>query len=72
MIHSMTGHYLILDSFFEKEHALIKSFDLECEQVLHLVSLVVDPFQLQMRNFQALSLEKRGIEEIVDLLLVNL
>jgi hypothetical protein len=57
MVHSMTGHDLVFDPFFEQEHAFIKGLHFKCKQILNLISLIIDPFELQTWNINVLSFE---------------
>ena len=72
MIHSVGCHNLILDTLLKQKHAFFKGSHLKCEEVLHLISLVVDPLQFEMREVAASCFEEAAVEKVIDLLLVNL
>ena len=72
MVHSVGCHNLVLDALLEQEHAFFEGSHLKCEEVLHLISLVVDPLQFEMREVAASCFEEAAVEKGIDLLLVNL
>ena len=72
MVHSVGCHNLVLDALLEQEHAFFEGSYLKCEEILHLIGLIIDPLQFQMRQVTTSCLEETTVEKVIDLLLVDL